>query len=275
MIQYYLRDPAEVVTVEILDGEGSVIRSFEGTRENQEEAKEEGGPRPPWEAPDAPPPPGVARGLNRFVWDLRYPGATTFDGMIIWSARPERGPLAPPGDYQVRVTIGEVSATAPFRVRMDPRLDGVTEADLAEQFALAVRIRDRTSAANEAVIAIRDVKQQIEGRLEAGEEAVSAAGRALLASLSDVEQALYQVKNRSGQDPLNFPIRLNNRLASLRRSVETGEARPTDGAYRVFEELSAELADHLSRLRMLLDEELADLNRLLEASGLEPVRPGY
>ncbi len=62
----------------------------------------------------------------------------------------------------------------------------------------------------------------------------------IIKQLSDIEEALYQVKNQSGQDPLNFPIKLNNRLASLRRSVENGDAKPTDGAYKVFEELSKE-----------------------------------
>jgi len=84
-----------------------------------------------------------------------------------------------------------------------------------------------------------------------------------------VEQELYQVQNQSNQDPLNFPIKLNNRLASLRRSVETGDARPTNGAYKVFNELSAELDTHLGNLNTILKKELPRVNKILEASGLE------
>jgi hypothetical protein len=91
--------------------------------------------------------------------------------------------------------------------------------------------------------------------------------------MSEVEQALYQVKNRSGQDPLNFPIRLNNRLAALGRSIETGDAKPTDGAYAVFKDLSNELQGHLTKLDELLGTDLSALNEKLKAENLEPVSP--
>ena len=96
-------------------------------------------------------------------------------------------------------------------------------------------------------------------------------GALLVATLSDIELDLYQVKNQSGQDPLNFPIKLNNRLASLRRSVQSGEARPTDGAYRVFEELSSELEVHLGRLRIVFASTLAAFNVELSTLNLEPI----
>jgi len=155
---------------------------------------------------------------------------------------------------------------------MDPRLKGVTLADLQEQFGLAVKIRDRTSAANEAVIRIREVRGQVEDRLQqSNDRQLAEAAERLLAGIGAVEEDLYQVRNRSRQDPLNFPIKLNNRLASLRRSVENGDARPTDAAYVVFEELAAELDAHLVILRGQWDSGLAELNRILRRLGLEPV----
>ncbi len=156
---------------------------------------------------------------------------------------------------------------------MDPRLEGVSRADLVEQWRLAIRIRDRVSEANEAVIRIREVRSRLEERLEASDDpALADAAHAFLEDLASVEQELYQVKNRSGQDPLNFPIKLNNRLASLRRSVETGDAPPTEGAYRVYDALVAELRGHLERLESILEADLRDVNRLLEDRGLDPVR---
>ena len=268
VIQYYLREPVDRVTVEILDADGRVIRTMEGTEVKEEEVKEE-------EDDDAPLPPPTAAGLNRFEWNLRYPGATEFEGMIIWSARPQLGPIAPPGRYQVRLTTGGHTQTRAFEVLMDPRFEGVTRADLEAQFDLAVRIRDKTSAANEAVILIRDGKAQAQDRIDRAEDRqIDAAARSLIAKLSAIEEELYQVKNRSNQDPLNFPIKLNNRLAYLRRSLERGDARPTDGAHKVFEELSAELDQHLSALQRVLDSDLSALNELLLGVNLEPIELG-
>ncbi len=262
-IQYYLREEVDAVTIEILDDGGRAVRTFEGTEPEYE---------PQTGRFAAPSPPTTAAGVNQFSWDLRYPGATSFEGMIIWSGRPQRGPKAPLGEYRVRLTVDGGSQTQPLAVRMDPRLKGVTLADLQEQFELAVKIRDRTSAANEAVIRIREVRGQVEDRLQqSNDRQLAEAAERLLAGISAVEEDLYQVRNQSGQDPLNFPIKLNNRLASLRRSVENGDARPTDAAYVVFEELSAELDAHLVILQGHWDSELAELNRILGRLGLEPV----
>ena len=156
--------------------------------------------------------------------------------------------------------------------KLDERSRKLLQADLEEQFQLAARIRDKTSAANEAVIEIRDLRDRLGQRLEATSNAeLQRDGRELIEGLSEIEQALYQVKNQSNQDPLNFPIRLNNRLASLSRSVETGDAKPTDGAYEVFEELSRELDEHLSRLEEHMTTSLETVNQRLAAQGLETV----
>jgi hypothetical protein len=268
VVQYQLKDAAEKVTVEILDESGTVIRTFTGTPEDEKKPKGEES----FFGPPPPSPPAVRAGLNRFKWDLRYPGATTFEGIIIWGARPENGPKAPPGKYQVRVTAAGVTETRPIEVRIDPRIKGVTLADLKEQFDLASRIRDKTSAANEAVIRIRDIRKEVKERLErAKDRNLQATAETLLGKVAAVEEELYQVKNQSSQDPLNFAIRLNNRLAALQRSVETGDARPTQGAYKVFEELSAELAGHLEKLEGILSTDLAALNDELRRKKLAPI----
>ncbi len=267
-VQYFLAEAAEEVTVEIVDAQGNVVDTFTGTPEDEKTEPPEGNSfrRPP------PPPPTTRAGLNRFQWNLRYPGATVFEGMILWSARAESGPKAPPGRYEARVTAGGETLAAPFEIVMDPNLEGVTEEDLREQFELASRIRDQTSRANEAVIRIRALRQQLDERVKGSSDSeLAATTESLREALGTVEEALYQVKNRSNQDPLNFPIRLNNRLSSLRRSVETGDAPPTAGAYLVYDELSAELEAHLAELDAAIASGLPALNRDLEAQGLEPV----
>lgn len=238
-IQYYLPKEAESVTVEIMDAQGNLINTYVGKKSEGRRSQV-----------------ATGEGLNDFNWDLRYPGATTFDGMIIWSGRPQRGPLAPLGDYQVKLTVDGVSQSSAFTVEMDPNLEGITKEDLQKQFDLALQIRDKTSAANEAVIQIRDIRAQAEKLKGSSAAGLDAAIDVMLSKMKVIEEDLYQVKNQSGQDPLNFPIKLNNRFASLRRSIESGQARPTDAAYVVFEELSAELKMHLDKLDQVLNSDL-------------------
>nr|WKN36348.1 glycosyl hydrolase [Tunicatimonas sp. TK19036] len=243
-LQYYLAEQADSITIEIMDSEGNIIRRFAGDQPKYEKKKES---EPSYDADEKKP--TTAVGLNRFEWDLRYPGATEFEGMIMWSARPTQGPMAPPGTYQVKITADGKSVTHPIEVKLDPRLEGVSEEDIQKQFELAMAIRNKTSEANEAVIQIRKIKEKL---AEKGNQ------DKLIQQLSEVEEALYQVKNQSRQDPLNFPIKLNNRLSSLRRSVENGNARPTDAAYVVFEELSKELDGHMTTLEEIMNTRAID-----------------
>ena len=245
-IQYYLPEKIDSLKIEILDSDGNLINTYTASGDST--------------ARNAP---KRNAGLNTFTWDMQYPGATVFEGMIIWSARPQRGPLAPIGSYQVKLTALGESHMTDFDLEMDPNLDNVTADDLQKQFDLALMIRDKVSEANEAVILIRKIEAQA-GELDASQKKkIQMQLKTLLDKLQVIEEDLYQVKNQSGQDPLNFPIKLNNRLASLQRSVESGQARPTDAAYVVFEELSLELENHLAKLDEVLSGDLKKLNEVL------------
>lgn len=241
IFQYYLAKQADSVKLEVLDATGIVIQTFTGdkpTNPKVDEDDDSGKPNVKL--------PTTAAGLNRYEWDLRYPGATYFKGMILWGARPTSGPLALPGHYQVRLTAGGQSFTQPFEIKLDPRLKGVTPADVQEQFKMTMKLRDETSKANDAVIQIRTLKEKI------SKQPSSPANQKLKEQLSIIEENLYQIRNQSGQDPLNFPIKLNNRLAALWRSIETGDTKPTAGSYKVYEELSADLTKQLSELDKLI-----------------------
>lgn len=245
-IQYYLPEEAEEVNIEIFDQSGSLVAKTTGKKESKDRNV-----------------PSTKAGINTFTWDMRYPGATTFEGMIIWSARPQRGPLAPIGEYRVKITALGQEKESQFKLEMNPNLEGVSVADIQNQFDLAIQIRDKVSAANEAVIQIRKIKEQalaLNGKVN---NSTRKRINDLVSKLSEVEEALYQVKNQSPQDPLNFPIKLNNRLASLQRSVETGQSKPTNAAYKVFEELSLELTTQLEQLKQLVETDLKKLNSLL------------
>lgn len=262
VFHYHLAQETDSLKIEILDASGNLVQTFKSdAREEKEEATEPVAEAAEVETPPAdsgasdedladnlnisekeekdkeeknkkPKGPSHKKGLNTFKWDLRYPGATVFDGMILWSARPESGPLALPGIYEVRVTTNGKTETRPFEIKVDPRVTDISEADLKEQFDLLMKIRDKVTDANEAVIKIRAYKEKM------GED----IDPEILKNLNAVEEAIYQVKNESNQDPLNFPIRLNNKIASLGLIVDSGEARPTDGAHLVFGELTEELS---------------------------------
>src|SRR5690606_8705670 len=151
----------------------------------------------------------------------------------------------------------------------DPRLTAVTQADLEEQFRFAMQIRERTSEANEAVLLIRGVKSQIDDRVgKANDERIASAGEAFKAALTEVEGEIYQYRNRSNQDPLNYPIKLNNKIAALLNIVDGADSRPTDQSYTVFEELCARLAEQLGRMNQVLDRALPRFNELPGGKGL-------
>ncbi|WP_153796357.1 WD40/YVTN/BNR-like repeat-containing protein [Foetidibacter luteolus] len=251
VFQYYLAKDVDSVKIEILDAAGKLVQTFKGEKPKPKadstKSDDDGGDEESFFG-GAPKPPTVKAGLNKFEWDLRYPGATGFKGMIMWAARSQMGPVATPGQYQARLTVGGETITQAFEVRLDPRLTSVTEADIQEQFKLAMQVRDETSKANEAVIKIRNIKDSM---TKAG---VAEKNKKIIDQLSVIEQAIYQVKNQSNQDPLNYPIRLNNKIAALQRIIENGENKPTDDAYKVFKELSAELAGHLAALDKLLQD---------------------
>jgi hypothetical protein len=270
-IDYFLKTAAKAVTLEILDSGGSVIRKFTGPPPEKSESTPpadagDDGARPP--TPRAP----GKQGMNRFTWDMRYSGARDFPGLIMWAGS-TRGPLAPPSTYSVRLTANGVTRTQEFTITRNEAVKTITDADLVEQFKLAKQINDRVNAANEAVLRIRSVKDQVNARLaKANDPAIKSAGEPLVEKLTMIEGEIYQYRNRSSQDPLNYPIRLNNKLAALQSLVEVGDAKPTDQSYAVFKELSGRLDKQFGQLDSVFSIDLANLNKLLQRKKLEPVK---
>jgi photosystem II stability/assembly factor-like uncharacterized protein len=273
-IDYFLKTAADTVTIEVIDAQGATVRTFTGAPAR---ASEPGAPRPAaeegGEAGSSVPAASVAvaQGMNRFTWDMRYPGARDFPGLIMWAGS-TRGPLAPPGRYTVKLTANGVTRTQDFQIVRNQAVKTVADADLHAQFALAKQINDKVNSANEAVLRIRSLKDQIAERLgKAGDNRIKEAGQTLVEQLTAVEGEIYQYRNRSSQDPLNYPIRLNNKLAALQGIVERGDNRPTDQAYVVFKELSVRLARYLAELERLAEREIPTFNTMLAGKKLAPV----
>jgi photosystem II stability/assembly factor-like uncharacterized protein len=286
-ITYLLRKPAEKLTIDILDAKGQIVQTIQGTAPGgrggrgggdapapggrgqapaEPGAEEEGGGR----GRGGPPTTTMAAGLNRATWTLAYASATTFPGMVLWGAI-TNGPAALPGSYQVRLTVDGRSQTQPLVLRKHPHRT-TADADLQEQFDLALRIRDKVSEANNAVIRIRNIKRDVTDRLSKSSDApLKAAGDRLSANLSAIEEEIYQVRNQSNQDPLNFPIKINNRLASLLRVVNTGDGKPIANAEPIFRDLSGELEVQTDRLEKVVTSDLPAFNAEAKRLGLESV----
>jgi hypothetical protein len=270
---YYLNDNADKVTLEFLDASGKVVGSFESPDEDETEDEDEAGQGGPPFGGGGSPTPSKMSGSNRFRWNMRAEGWTDFEGRIFWAAG-NAGPAMLPGAYQVRLTVDGNSQSRDFEIRMNPRAmaEGVTVADLQARFDLAQQIRDRVSQANEAVLSMRAIKSEVDDRMgqnDSGE--LQSLGGTVKDRLTSVESEVYQIQNRSGQDPLNYPIKLNNKIAALLNLVEGAEDRPTEQAYTVFETLSGELDTELEQMNLVIQQDLARLNELLRELGLDPI----
>jgi photosystem II stability/assembly factor-like uncharacterized protein len=285
-IDYYLKQPADKVALEILDPQGKSIITFTGPSANESAGggREGRGAAPAAAAePDEEggggrggPPPRVTvkQGMNRFSWDMRYPSARDFSGLIMWAGS-TRGPQAPPGKYEVKLTAAGVTKTQDFVIKRNAAVPAVTDADLLEQSKLAKAINEKVTVANEAVLRIRNLKTQIADRSgKANDQPLKSAAQSLTDKLTEVEGEIYQYRNRSSQDPLNYPIRLNNKLAALQGIVESGDNKPTDQSYAVFKELSSRLDQQLARLDGLAKTELVSFNKLLTEQKLDPIQDG-
>ena len=211
-------------------------------------------------------------GLNRFVWDLRYLDAVRFPGVILWAGE-TRGPRVVPGSYQVKLTVDGQTMAETFAVRPDPRL-ATTAADYAKQLDLALKIRDQLTETHNAIIQIRDVKRQVDDlvkRVGVQSKPIADAGTALNKKLTEVEEALYQTKNQSSQDPLNFPIRLNNKLAALLGVVSRSETPPNEQSFAVYDELSAQINGQLQKLSQIMKTDVPAFNQLVKDQNIPAI----
>lgn len=273
-VYYYLAQPAREVKLEFLDAQGHLVRDFIATSAEAEQVVGRDKAGWPIGTPEARP--SRRRGLNLFVWDLHHGDASGFPGLQDVYIR---GPLVPPGSYTVRITADGQTESHTFEIKADPRLTSVSERDLEDQYQLGLRIWERVSEANDAVVLARRIKDEIQGRLRLTEDrAVHVAGDQLIADISDVEHALYQGESKSHEDILHYGVELNGQIGYLlSRLVESADARPTDQTYAAFQALSAQLDQKLARLQALSVGDLEQLNALLRSQNLGPIliRPSH
>ena len=205
-------------------------------------------------------------GNNTFEWNMRYPGAEDIDGrQILWSGSTV-GPKAIPGTYQVQLLVDDVLIeTKAFDLTKDPRIE-TTQEDFQEQFNLHQAIIAKLDTTHKTINRIRDVRAQInEVKSDNPDDTeIQERADAVLEVLENVEGELMQTKAESYQDVLNFPIKLNNKLASLASTVATGDGRPTQQQYEVYEDLSAQIDEQFERIIEVFEGELPDQIKEIE-----------
>jgi hypothetical protein len=185
-----------------------------------------------------------------------------------------RGPVIVPGRYTVRLTANGKSETQTLQVKKDPRLN-TTPDEYARQLEVALQIHNKLSQSNDAVIRIRDIRKQLDdyaGRVK--DQKVAEAAKSLSKNLTAVEEALYQTKNRASEDPLNFPIKLNNKLAALEGVVESSDSAPTLQSSQVFEDLASQVNVQLESLKKLMESDLTAFNKLAREQNVPAVIVG-
>lgn len=268
VIDYFLPEAPAAETpvlLEILDEHGALLRSYgrKPADYDQWDDKRKSLDPGPWLPLNA--------GMNRFVWNLRLPGATKVPGNKTAAAANE-GPFVLPGRYQVRLRVGDWVQTQTFEVVNDPRVR-TSMADLQEQFALLLRIRGKISAIHEAVNRLRNVREQVElWRKRAGDHpTIDAAATALLEKLASIEDALILPGDQKVTYSLIIRSRLNEALASVIPIVGSADARPTEQAYAIVEHYSAQIDAQLAALEAVFSEDLAKLNRAIQEANLAPI----
>ena len=263
MIDYYFKSaPKDEVTIDILDKSGKVVRHLSSKE------KKEGEQPPEW--PDR-----VERaktipaneGMNRFAWDLRYNDPIQIPGAF-YSGNGPKGPLALPGDYQVKLTANGKTQTAPLHLAIDPRTKG-QEGALPKQFALAMKVNDRMSQLHQAVNEIREIRTQIKSlhsRFGSDErlKAPLSAADDLDKKMSEVEQQLVQVNMKGSEGNLAFPNMLNERFDTFSHVIEAGDTEPTKQHEQVFQMLSAKLDEQLKKWTQIKADDVPKVSGMIK-----------
>ena len=267
IINYYFKTaPKDEVSLDILDTSGKVVRHLSSKE------KKEGEQPPEWpdrvERPKTIP---ANEGMNRFAWDLRYNDPVQIPGAFYTGEGP-KGPLALPGDYQVKLTLGGKSQTAPLHLAIDPRTKDAGPA-LQKQFTLSMQVNDRISQLHQAVNEIRDLKSQIQtlhkrfGDDQRLKPALDAADQ-LDHKMSEVEQQLIQVNMKGSEGNLAFPNTLNERFDTFSHTIDAGDTEPTKPQLDVFQLLSSQLEDQLKKWAQIKTEDVPKVGDLIKQANL-------
>jgi hypothetical protein len=212
----------------------------------------------------------VEKGMNQFEWDMNYPEAERVEGLILWNGF-IGGPKAAPGNYFAKFRSGSDSAEVPFTIVGDPNYK-TSQADYEEQFNFLVTLRDKSSDIMKAIKNIREVRQQMTdfgARIGRGmPKEVRQQIDTINKQMTAVEEALHQTKAKSGQDVLNFPIKLDDKLSSIYGSASAGQSGLSQQSKDAYAELVVQIDEQLNKLKKIMSDDVAKLNQLIHEKTL-------
>lgn len=214
----------------------------------------------------------VKKGGNLFTWGMDYPSGKKFEGMIIWWGS-LNGPIARTGDYMVVLKVNGESYTQSFKILQSPVSEG-SVADIDKQFEFVKSINDKVSESHQAIIDIRSMKTQIKAYTDMiADKDIKTYASKMDSLASAVEKNLYQTKNKSGQDPLNFPIKLTNKLAHLNSLMNIGinDFPPTMAMYKVRDEMISLIDTELKTWKEVKEKMLVTLNKMIKDKALDAI----
>lgn len=254
VINYYVKNATDSAkaSVVIMDKDKKVIRTFNTGAKEKENAIE------------------VNKGMNQFVWNMEYPGADRIDGMILWNGIPG-SIVAAPGRYYAKIKVDKDSTEAAFDIKADPNYN-ITQTDYDEQVSFLLQARDKFNEIQQAIKDIRAIRSQLNeltGRWGASTpKDIKQTADTINKQLTAIEEALYQTKAKSGQDVLNYPIRLNDKLSGVFDAANSGIMAPSKQVKEVYNELAGQCDIQLNKLKKIMSDNLPKLNQQIHEKQL-------
>ncbi len=220
VFHYYLNEKpdSQKVKFEILDSTMSLIKSFKAKGKKKKELVK------------------INKGMNRFVWNMRYKNAEKFPGLVLWGGSLS-GPKAVPGKYFARLILEKDTLTRSFEIEKDPR-SKASISDIKEQFVFLIDVRNKLTQIHKTIKEVRTIRKEVKATLKKAKkvkapDSLITLGERIVKNLTGIENELYQTRNKSPQDPLNYPIKLNNRIAVLASLNSMADGKPTEQSYDV------------------------------------------
>lgn len=252
VINYYLKNTSDSskVSIEILDKNKKQIKLF---ATNSKDNKIE-----------------VSKGMNQFVWNMQYPSAEKADGLILWHGNVP-GPKAAPGRYFYTIKTGKDSVEGSFMIKANP-VYNVSQQDYDEQFNFLITVRDKFSEIQKAGKNIRDIRKQINDFVDKqGKDCpkeIKEQADSINKQMTVIEEALHQTKAKSGQDVLNYPIRLDDKISGLYDFAVSGNSAPAKQVKDAYTELSGQADVQLNKLKKIIEEDVVKLNQMIREKSL-------
>ncbi len=262
MIDFYLKDSPDSLSLSILDSSGSVVKTFKG---EIEKSKSEKGKVKTVSSSKNEDTIAVKKGANRFVWNMRYPDPHKIKGAVVWGST--SGPLAPPGKYYVELKVYGKTYKQPFEIEKDPRVP-VSQENFERQFKLSSQIRNKMSEITDAVDRIEAIDGQLEKEMDQVKgqsytSAVDSAARKITEKLETIKGHLYQFRSKAAEDPLNYPFELYEKLGSLQSAVSEADGAPTKQDEEVYNELASKSDEQISQLNEMIKTDVASFNKMI------------